>query len=71
MYKTGPNLPSTNQTEDELELYWKNVFTIHSWHFYNEVSSFIQLYINKVLCLCWGFTAQSTQWGHVERGQFT
>ena len=23
------------------------------------------------LCLCWGFTAQSTQWGHVERGQFT
>ena len=23
------------------------------------------------LCLCWGFTAQSTQMGHVERGQFT
>ena len=23
------------------------------------------------LFLCWGFTAQSTQWGHVERGQFT
>ena len=23
------------------------------------------------LRLCWGFTAQSTQWGHVERGQFT
>ena len=23
------------------------------------------------ICLCWGFTAQSTQWGHVERGQFT
>ena len=22
-------------------------------------------------CLCWGFTAQSTQWGHVERGQLT
>ena len=21
--------------------------------------------------LCLGFTAQSTQWGHVERGQFT
>ena len=21
--------------------------------------------------LCWGFTAQSTQWGHVERGHFT
>ena len=25
----------------------------------------------KNFCLCWGFTAQSTQWGHVERGQFT
>ena len=21
--------------------------------------------------LCWDFTAQSTQWGHVERSQFT
>ena len=21
--------------------------------------------------LCWGLTAQSTQWGHVESGQFT
>ena len=25
----------------------------------------------KDIVLCWGFTAQSTQWGHVERGQFT
>ena len=24
-----------------------------------------------LVCLCCGFTAQSTQWGHVERGQFT
>ena len=24
-----------------------------------------------LFCLCWGFTAQSTQWGHVERSQFT
>ena len=23
------------------------------------------------VCLCWGFTAQSTQWGHVEHCQFT
>ena len=23
------------------------------------------------ICLCWGLTAQSTQWGHVERSQFT
>ena len=27
--------------------------------------------INMFVCLCWGFTAQSTQWDHVERGQFT
>ena len=26
---------------------------------------------NVIVCLCWGFTAQSAQWGHVERGQFT
>ena len=29
-----------------------------------------QLIISQ-FCLCCGFTAQSTQWGHVERGQFT
>ena len=23
------------------------------------------------VCLCWGFTAQSTLWGHVDRDQFT
>ena len=27
--------------------------------------------LSEYVCLCWGFTAQSTQWGHVERGQFT
>ena len=25
----------------------------------------------QFVCLCWGFMAQSTQWGHGERGQFT
>ena len=33
-----------------------------------------QIVVSRILCavcLCWGFTAQSTQWGHVERGQFT
>ena len=28
------------------------------------------LYNSIYVCLCCGFTAQSTQWGHVERGQF-
>ena len=27
-------------------------------------------FIHEFVCF-WGFTAQSTQWGHVERGQFT
>ena len=27
--------------------------------------------VGSMFCLCWGFTAQATQWGHVERGQFT
>ena len=35
----------------------------------NDIVSFEQL--GPGFCLCWGFTAQSTQWGHVERGQFT
>ena len=28
-------------------------------------------YLWNFVCLCWGFTAQSTQWSHVKRGQFT
>ena len=31
---------------------------------------FYKLFLT-LFCLCWGFMAQSTQWGHVERGQFT
>ena len=26
--------------------------------------------MERVLRLCWGFTDQTTQWDHVERGQF-
>ena len=47
---------------------------------FTEVNS-INLSINSVdqdhtllyvfVCLCSGFMAQSTNWGHVERGQFT
>ena len=33
----------------------------------NDVNDVLESFV----CLCWGFTAQSTQWGHVERGQFT
>ena len=35
-----------------------------------EVTSILKN-LRSEICLCWGFMAQSTQWGHVERGQFT
>ena len=31
----------------------------------------LQISAQSDFCLCWGFTAQATQWGHVERSQFT
>ena len=37
----------------------------------NDIKIFLFLHETHIVCLCWGFTAQSTQWGHVERGQFT
>ena len=39
--------------------------------FFQEKNQSIWKYLSYFVCLCWGFTAQSTQWGHVERGQFT
>ena len=43
----------------------------------NDILTFLLYFVNEnkldisCVCLCWGFTAQSTQWGHVELGQFT
>ena len=45
-----------------------------SWSYKNELSednAAHQKGVIRYVCLCWGFTAQSTQWGHVERSQFT
>ena len=36
--------------------------------FYKEIRQKYNVFQN---CLCWGFMAQSTQWGHVKRSQFT
>ena len=41
-----------------------------------DTTAYLQITLNPNpaepgFCLCWGFTAQSTQWGHVEHGQFT
>ena len=42
-------------------------FMLLFYYYYYYVWSFFVLYV----CLCWGFTAQSTQWCHVERSHFT
>ena len=57
---------------------WKLIFASfaakHSSRVLNGISS-SKIHVKWTLvifvCLCWGFTAKSTQWGHVERGQFT
>ena len=47
--------------------------TLISWSLLMEANLCHCMYTGLVFwfCLCWGFTAQSTQWGHVEHGQFT
>ena len=40
-------------------------------HFLHLNPSLAKHNMHRLVCLCWGFTAQSTQWGHVEHGQFT
>ena len=47
-----------------------NFFSNHIFELYYENCSDFIL-VSGFVCLCWGFTAQSTQWGHVERGQFS
>ena len=44
---------------------------IVSWHLYGDNVEKLFFFSKCSVCLCWGFTAQSTQWGHVQRGQFT
>ena len=54
---------------------WRRSHVI--WHFadvslrFRDVSRCNVVFLASTKLLCWGFTAQSTQWGHVERGQFT
>ena len=54
---TYHNAPSSEARIDLISWYFPEVNT----NFHDNIS----------VCLCWGFMAQSTQWGHVERGQFT
>ena len=49
--------------------YFSVCFSSTSPFFY--LSLRVKLLGDLFVCLCCGFTAKSTQWGHVERGQFT
>ena len=42
--------------------------SVPSIHFLKASHIFLE---KKKKKLCWGFTAQSTQWGHVDHSQFT
>ena len=48
----------------------QNIF--FSWEIRKKKTTLWFKYMHMCLfvCLCWVFTAQSTQWGHVERSQF-
>ena len=49
---------------------WQFIHSLYKGDNLNEMRNNKEIDFLK-FCLSWGFTAQSTQWGHVERGQFT
>ena len=57
----GPAVNILTTNKKQLWWWWFCVL-----HLFQQTSSYMTM-----KSLCWGFTAQSTQWGHVERGQFT
>ena len=69
MYLTFTTLWA-NSANDKLTIFFLPFPEKKICHFMQIVSIGDNLH-EMSICLCWGFTAQSTQWGHVERGQFT
>ena len=57
---------SLQYQKDKCKIAFK-LMKLFKWNNYLLTGRHFYLFV----CLCWGFTAQSTQWGHVERGQFT
>ena len=62
--------------------WWAGIWTFSTWicsqtHYrlcygaQQTLINFLPVCMCYLFCLCWGFTAQSIQWGHIERGQFT
>ena len=67
-----------NSADDKLMIFFLFFPENRTWHNMQIVSIGDNLhemskpvFSENLFCLCWGFTAQSTQWGHVERGHFT
>ena len=50
---------------------WKIDGRKHDWRTDGWMDWHTDVQFETLICLCWNFTAQSTQWGQVERGQFT
>ena len=68
--KNASALKETNSLHMGLG-FWKankvtNIASLLKWQKINHVYP-----VTMFVCLCWGITAQSTQWGHVKCGQFT
>ena len=52
-------------------LYDGSYSSVYMINDFTHVAIYIHAQYSTCVCVCWGFTAQSTQWDHVERGQFT
>ena len=70
-------VPCWGASKDYPQHMWIPFFSSFNWINYFIWSGSVKTFqvildqFNLFVCLCWGFTAQSTQWGHVEHSQFT
>ena len=69
--------PDEMSANAQLSCAWKKFYNLKARYrkllgpVVQSIVSFMSLLRVIFVFLCWGFMAQSTQWGHVERGQFT
>ena len=65
------NYKSTEQSCYCTEQFWQNIIALEANKMTSQQDNITNWPFMMFVSLCWGFTAQSTQWGHVEHGQFT
>ena len=58
------------QFSNKLALWFRKICEKKVWR-WPHMAAILDFESKQFVCLCWGFTAQSTQWGHVQCGQFT